>query len=210
MKIHHAFIWSAHIGEYNASHYWIFFQNKEPIWKILRTDKNNNFKFTIKFLMTLDRSYIGYLSFLGIDLFKSVLMYSNGDICLIKLLFDLGLFTVQIYRCMMRAWQGGLEMHNTLDDRRKNMYSYDKAVLRSSKYFFRLRFHGAVNPNYGFSSYKHFCGLWMSFFITDTLKITYFDLSTFWRGLMKPWFCSMKFLQAFDLIVRISSRSRTS
>jgi hypothetical protein len=31
---------------------------------------------------------------LGIDLFKSVLMYSNGAICLIKLLFDLGLFTV--------------------------------------------------------------------------------------------------------------------
>jgi hypothetical protein len=50
----------------------------------LRTDKNNNFKFTIKFLMTLDRSYIGYLSFLGIDLFKSVLMYSNGAICLIN------------------------------------------------------------------------------------------------------------------------------
>ena len=61
----------------------------------MRTDKNNNFKFTIKFLMTLDRSYIGYLGFLGIDLFKSVLMYSNGAICLIKLLFDLGLFTVQ-------------------------------------------------------------------------------------------------------------------
>jgi hypothetical protein len=46
--------------------------------------------------MTLDRSYIGYLGFLGIDLFKSVLMYSNGAICLIKLLFDLGLFTVCI------------------------------------------------------------------------------------------------------------------
>jgi len=60
----------------------------------LRTEKNNNFKFTIKFLMTLDRSYIGYLVLLGIDLFKSVLMYSNGAICLIKLLFDLGLFTV--------------------------------------------------------------------------------------------------------------------
>jgi hypothetical protein len=62
----------------------------------LRTDKNKNFKFTIKFLMTLDRSYIGYLGFLGIDLFKSVLMYSNGAICLIKLLFDLGLFTVYL------------------------------------------------------------------------------------------------------------------
>jgi hypothetical protein len=46
--------------------------------------------------MTLDRSYIGYLGFLGIDLFKSVLMYSNGAICLIKLLFDLGLFTVHL------------------------------------------------------------------------------------------------------------------
>ena len=62
----------------------------------MRTDKNNNFKFTIKFLMTLDRSYIGYLGFLGIDLFKSVLMYSNGTICLIKLLFKMGLFTVHI------------------------------------------------------------------------------------------------------------------
>ncbi len=61
---------------------------------MLRTDKNNNFKFTIKLLMTLDRSYKGYLGFLGIDLYKSVLMYSNGAICLIKLLFDLGLFTV--------------------------------------------------------------------------------------------------------------------
>ncbi len=55
---------------------------------------NNNFKFTIKFLMTLDRSYLGYLGFLGIDPFKSVLMYSNGTICLIKLLFKIGLFTV--------------------------------------------------------------------------------------------------------------------
>ena len=62
----------------------------------MRTDKNNNFKFTIKFLMTLDRSYIGYLGFLGIDLFKSVLMYSNGAICLIKLLFKMGLFTVHV------------------------------------------------------------------------------------------------------------------
>jgi hypothetical protein len=44
--------------------------------------------------MTLDRSYIGYLGFLGIDLFKSVLMYYNGAICLIKLLFKMGLFTV--------------------------------------------------------------------------------------------------------------------
>ncbi len=41
----------------------------------MRTDKNNNFKFTIKFLMTPDRSYIGYLGFLGIDLFRSVLTY---------------------------------------------------------------------------------------------------------------------------------------
>jgi hypothetical protein len=62
----------------------------------LRTNKNKNFKFTIKFLMTLDSSYIGYLGFLGIDLFKSVLMYSNGAICLIKLLFEMGLFTVYI------------------------------------------------------------------------------------------------------------------
>jgi hypothetical protein len=62
----------------------------------LRTDKNNNFEFTIKFLMTFDRSYIGFLGFLGIDLFKSVLMYSNGAICLIKLLFKMGLFTVRV------------------------------------------------------------------------------------------------------------------
>ncbi len=65
---------------------------KKPICKILRTNKNNNFKFTMKFLMTLDCSYIGYLGY--IDLFKSVLMYSNGAICLIKLLFKMGLFTV--------------------------------------------------------------------------------------------------------------------
>ncbi len=45
--------------------------------------------------MPLDKSYIGYLGFLSIDLFKSVLMYSNGAICLIKLLFKMGLFTVQ-------------------------------------------------------------------------------------------------------------------
>ncbi len=44
--------------------------------------------------MTLDRSHIGYLGFLGIDLFKCVLMYRNGTICLIKLLFKMGLFTV--------------------------------------------------------------------------------------------------------------------
>jgi hypothetical protein len=47
---------------------------KKPICKSLRTNKNNNFKFTIKFLMTLGRSYIGYLGFLGIDFLKSVLI----------------------------------------------------------------------------------------------------------------------------------------
>jgi hypothetical protein len=68
---------------------------KKPICKILRTNKNNNFKFTIKFLMTLDRSYIGYLGFLGIDFIKkSVLMYSTGAICLSRLFFKMGLFTV--------------------------------------------------------------------------------------------------------------------
>ncbi len=73
-----------------------FYQNKKPICKILRTDKKNNFKFTIKFLMTLGRSYIGYLGFLVTDFFKSVLMYSNGAICLSKLLFKMGLFTVYL------------------------------------------------------------------------------------------------------------------
>ncbi len=67
---------------------------KKPICKILRTNKNNNFKFIIKFLMTLDMSYIGYLGFLVIDFLKSVLMYSKGAICLSRLLFKMGLFTV--------------------------------------------------------------------------------------------------------------------
>jgi hypothetical protein len=70
-----------------------FIKIKKPIWNILRTDKNNNFKFTIKFIITLDRSYVGYLVF-GHWSFKSVLMYFNGPICLIKLLFKMGLFTV--------------------------------------------------------------------------------------------------------------------
>ncbi len=60
----------------------------------MRTDKNNIFEFTIKFLMTLDRSYIGYLGCLGTGFLKGVLMSSNGTICLIKLLFKMGLFTV--------------------------------------------------------------------------------------------------------------------
>jgi hypothetical protein len=67
---------------------------KKPIFKILRTNKNNNCKFTINFPRTLDRSYIGYLGFLGIDLFISVLMYSEGAVCLNRLLFKMGLFTV--------------------------------------------------------------------------------------------------------------------
>ncbi len=67
---------------------------KKPICKILRTNKINNFMFTVKYLMTLDRSYIGYLGFLGIDLKKSVFMYSKGAICLSRLLLNLGLFTV--------------------------------------------------------------------------------------------------------------------
>ncbi len=97
LKIHHAFFLPALIGKYNASHWWIFYQNKKPISKILRTDKSNNFKFTIKFLMTPDRSYTYRLSgFLGIDLFESV----YGAICLIKLLFKMGLFTVY-YLCML-------------------------------------------------------------------------------------------------------------
>jgi hypothetical protein len=69
---------------------------KKPICKIFRTNKTNNFKFTIKFLMTLDKSYIGYLGFLGIDLKKSVLMHSKGAICLSRLLFKMGLFTVYL------------------------------------------------------------------------------------------------------------------
>ncbi len=62
----------------------------------MRTDKNNNFKFTIKFLMPLERSYIGYLGFLVIDFFKCVLMYSKGAICLSRILFKMGLFTVYV------------------------------------------------------------------------------------------------------------------
>jgi hypothetical protein len=46
--------------------------------------------------MTLERSYIGFLGFLVIDFLKSVLMYSKGAICLSKLLFKMGLFTVYI------------------------------------------------------------------------------------------------------------------
>jgi hypothetical protein len=37
---------------------------------------------------------LGYLGFLGIDFLKSVLMYSKGAICLSRLLFKMGLFTV--------------------------------------------------------------------------------------------------------------------
>jgi hypothetical protein len=37
--------------------------------------------------MTLDRPYLGYLGFLGIDFLKSVLMYFKGAICLSRLLF---------------------------------------------------------------------------------------------------------------------------
>ncbi len=71
-----------------------FLSNKKPICKILRKDKNINFKFTIKFLMTLERPYIGYLGFLVTVCLKSVLMYSKGAICLSRLLFKMGLFTV--------------------------------------------------------------------------------------------------------------------
>ncbi len=45
----------------------------------MRTDKNNNFKFTTKFLMTLERSYIGYLGFLVIDFLKSVFPFSGHE-----------------------------------------------------------------------------------------------------------------------------------
>jgi hypothetical protein len=44
--------------------------------------------------MTLGRSYIGYLGFLVTDFLKSVFMHSKGAICLSKLLFKMGLFTV--------------------------------------------------------------------------------------------------------------------
>jgi hypothetical protein len=44
--------------------------------------------------MTLDKTYMGYLGFFGIDFSKSVLMYSKGAICLSRLLFKMGLFTV--------------------------------------------------------------------------------------------------------------------
>jgi hypothetical protein len=39
---------------------------------------------------------------LGTDLLKSVLMYSNGTICLIKLLFKMGLFTVHSVDLFLR------------------------------------------------------------------------------------------------------------
>jgi hypothetical protein len=81
----------------------------------LRTDKNYNFKFPIKFLMTLDRSYIGYLGFLGIVLFKSVLMYSNGAICLIKLLYKMGLFTVCVGTLLVTSVSTFSKGHPSLD-----------------------------------------------------------------------------------------------
>ncbi len=71
-----------------------FIKIKSQFVKFWRTDKNVNFKFTIKFLMNLERSYIDYLGFLVIDFLKSVLMYSKGAICLSRLLFKMGLFTV--------------------------------------------------------------------------------------------------------------------
>jgi len=54
---------------------------KKPICKILRTNKINNFMFTVKYLMTLDRSYIGYLGFLGIDFIKKAYW------CILQVLF---------------------------------------------------------------------------------------------------------------------------
>jgi hypothetical protein len=45
---------------------------------------------------------------LGIDLFKSVLMYSNGAICLIKLLFKMGLFTVQEASTLAKSYSNSV------------------------------------------------------------------------------------------------------
>jgi hypothetical protein len=58
----------------------------------------------MKFLMTFDRSYKGYLGFLGIDFLESVLMYSKGAICLSRLLFKMGLFTVLLQRDILSAY----------------------------------------------------------------------------------------------------------
>ncbi len=53
--------------------------------------------------MTFDRSYIVYLGSLGIDFFKSVMMYSKGAICLSRLLLNLGLFAVQDVTCTVQS-----------------------------------------------------------------------------------------------------------
>ncbi len=63
--------------------------------------------------MTLDRSYIGYLGFLGIDFLKSVVMYSKGAICLRRLLFKMGLFTVYMWfvACLLSQRSGFESRH---------------------------------------------------------------------------------------------------
>jgi hypothetical protein len=59
---------------------------------------------------------------LGIDLFKSVLMYSNGAICLIKLLFKIGLFTVHIPTRFVAAIEcAKIPARNGMDTSRREM-----------------------------------------------------------------------------------------
>ncbi len=58
--------------------------------------------------MNLEMSYIDYLGFLVIDFFKSVLMYSKGAICLSRLLFKMGLFTVQKVEKSTKKLEGRL------------------------------------------------------------------------------------------------------
>ncbi len=67
---------------------------KKQICKNLGTKKlfkNHNFK---RFWMESDGSYIGYQGILAVDLYKSVLMYSKDSVCLSRLLFKMGLVTV--------------------------------------------------------------------------------------------------------------------
>jgi hypothetical protein len=57
---------------------------------------------------------MGYLGFFGIDFLKSVLMYAKGAICLSRLLFKMGLFTVCMTGVRFVGLKSTVKQHTTV------------------------------------------------------------------------------------------------
>ncbi len=72
---------SSHIGEFIASHFWIFYQNKKPMCRMLKIRKYSSeeqiWGAPERFYMELYESHLGFPGFSRTDFYESVLIHFN-------------------------------------------------------------------------------------------------------------------------------------